>query len=158
MNLKNAFYEHSPDNQLILKIFIWGNVGCVHVPRAAMGCSLGWWGGMSLKPSWDKGPVQHLPSAKGGRGICPTSLPVDPKWSQSHGAQPKAATAPQSRAVPWCDGKWGVQQNIRGWLSAQLSLKTFIWYITPHLSHFNPCYTSSCSLGHCEHVIREKSF
>lgn len=28
MNLKSAFYEHSPDNELILKIFILGNVDC----------------------------------------------------------------------------------------------------------------------------------
>lgn len=125
-------YEHSVDSHVILKISIRGNADCPPVPGAAMGCTLERGGRTSLKPSRDEGLVQHLPSAKGCRDTCPASLPVVPRWSQSHGAQPRAAIAPRSGAAPRRNGQGGVQRNRREESSRHRSL-------------------SSCSIPKCLH-------
>lgn len=132
-------YEHSPDSHLILKISIRGNADCTPVPGAAVGCTLGRGRGTSLKPSWDKGLVQHLPSAKGCRDTCPASLPAAPRWSQSHGAQPRAAIAPRSSATPRRNGKGGVQQNRRE-------------------DSYRHCSLSSCLFPKCLHSPPSLSF
>lgn len=81
-----CIYEHSPDSYLILKISIGGNADCALVPRAATGCTLGRGVGVSLEYSWVKGLIQQFPSAKWCRDTCPASLPVDLRWTQSHGS------------------------------------------------------------------------
>lgn len=107
-------HEHSPDSHLILRISSRGNADCAPVPGAAVGCPLGRGGGRSLKPSWDKGLVQDLPILKeAGMDACPASLPAAPSWSQSHGAQPRAAIAPWGSTAPRRNGNDGIQQNRR---------------------------------------------
>lgn len=152
-------YKHSSDSYLILKVFIQGNTECTLDPREAVGCMLRWGGGTGLEPSWDKELVQHFPSTKGCSDTCPAPLPVAQRWSWCHGAQPRAAFAPQSSAAPWCSEKGGVQPNGREDGSWHHSLSSCLFskcLHSPHLYCLNPCYIVKCSLKCFEHVIRKK--
>lgn len=83
-------------------------------PWGCRGLPFGRGGGRSLKPSWDKGLIQDLPSLKeAGMDACPASLPAAPSWSQSRGAQPGAAIAPWGSAAPRRNGNGGIQQSRR---------------------------------------------